>query len=213
MNIFRLTADMSHLLAIFILLAKMWKTRSCSGISARSQILFAIVFTARYLDLFTTFISTYNTVMKVFFIVSSYGTIYLMLIKFRPTYEKESDSFRVELLLIPCILLSFLINHEFTTMEILWTFSIYLEAVAIMPQLFMLQATGSAETITAHYLFALGMYRALYLLNWIYRYYTEAFFDPIATVAGVVQTVLYADFFYLYITRVVRTRKTMELPI
>ncbi|EPB76754.1 ER lumen protein retaining receptor [Ancylostoma ceylanicum] len=93
-----------------------------------------------------------------------------MLVKFRPTYEKESDSFRVEFLLIPCVLLSFLINHEFTPMEILWTFSIYLEAVAIMPQLFMLQATGSAETITAHYLFALGSYRALYLLNWIYRY-------------------------------------------
>ncbi|KAK6033027.1 hypothetical protein OSTOST_00776 [Ostertagia ostertagi] len=72
MNIFRLAADMSHLIAILILLAKMWKTRSCSGISARSQILFAIVFTARYLDLFTTFISTYNTVMKVFFIISSY---------------------------------------------------------------------------------------------------------------------------------------------
>lgn len=46
-----------------------------------------------------------------------------------------------------------------------------------------------------------------------FRYYTEAFFDPIATVAGVVQTVLYADFFYLYVTRVVRTRKAMELPI
>lgn len=41
----------------------------------------------------------------------------------------------------------------------MWTFSIYLEAVAIMPQLFMLSRTGSAETITAHYLFALGSYR------------------------------------------------------
>lgn len=83
----------------------------------------------------------------------------------------------------------------------LWTFSIYLESVAIMPQLFMLSKTGEAETITAHYLFALGSYRALYILNWMYRYYVEEFFDPIAIVAGIVQTVLYADFFYLYITR------------
>lgn len=36
-----------------------------SGISGKSQILFALVFTTRYLDLFTTFISAYNTVMKV----------------------------------------------------------------------------------------------------------------------------------------------------
>lgn len=83
----------------------------------------------------------------------------------------------------------------------LWTFSIYLESVAILPQLFMLNKTGEAETITSHYLFALGLYRALYIVNWIYRYYMETFFDLIMVVAGCVQTVLYCDFFYLYITK------------
>lgn len=33
MNIFRLLGDLSHLLAIIILLQKIWKTRSCAGIS------------------------------------------------------------------------------------------------------------------------------------------------------------------------------------
>jgi len=46
-----------------------------------------------------------------------------------------------------------------------------------------------------------GMYRALYLINWIWRYYFEGFFDLIAIVAGCVQTILYCDFFYLYITK------------
>lgn len=31
MNIFRLAGDLSHLLAIIILLIKIWKTRSCAG--------------------------------------------------------------------------------------------------------------------------------------------------------------------------------------
>jgi len=31
MNIFRLVGDLSHLLAIIILLVKMWTSRSCSG--------------------------------------------------------------------------------------------------------------------------------------------------------------------------------------
>lgn len=85
--------------------------------------------------------------------------------------------------------------------QILWTFSIYLESVAILPQLFMISKTGEAETITTHYLFCLGLYRALYLFNWIWRFYFEGFFDMIAIVAGVVQTVLYCDFFYLYVTK------------
>ena len=73
--------------------------------------------------------------------------------------------------------------------------------MAILPQLFMVSKTGEAETITSHYLFALGVYRTLYLFNWIWRYHFEGFFDLIAIVAGLVQTVLYCDFFYLYITK------------
>lgn len=89
----------------------------------------------------------------------------------------------------------------FLYFQILWTFSIYLESVAILPQLFMISKTGEAESITSHYLFCLGIYRALYLFNWVYRYYFEGYFDLIAVVAGCVQTILYCDFFYLYITK------------
>jgi len=111
----------------------------------------------------------------------------------------------------PTAILALVLNHEFTFMEILWTFSIYLESVAILPQLFMVQKTGEAESITSHYLFALGSYRALYILNWIYRYYFEGFYDIIAIVAGCVQTILYCDFFYLYITKVLKGKK-LQLP-
>jgi hypothetical protein len=43
----------------------------------------------------------------------------------------------------PTAVLALVLNHEFAFMEILWTFSIYLESVAILPQLFMVQKTGS----------------------------------------------------------------------
>lgn len=212
MNVFRLSADLAHLIAIIILLHKIWRSRSCEGLSGRSQVLFAVVFVCRYLDLFTNFISVYNSVMKIFFLATSIGTIYLMWIKFKATYDRNNDSLRIEFLVIPAAILALLVNHEFTLMEVMWTFSIYLESVAIMPQLFMLSRTGNAETITAHYLFALGSYRALYIVNWIFRYYTENFFDPIAVVAGIVQTVLYADFFYLYVTRVLQSNRQFEMP-
>ncbi|KAI9578827.1 hypothetical protein GQX74_009401 [Glossina fuscipes] len=169
MNLFRLAGDLAHVFAIIILLLKIWKTRSCAGISGKSQVLFALVYLTRYLDLFTTYVSLYNSVMKVIFLASSGATVYLMYVKFKATYDHNHDSFRVEFLLVPCVLLSLLINHDFTVMEVLWTFSIYLESVAILPQLFMVSKTGEAESITSHYLFALGSYRALYLLNWIYH--------------------------------------------
>jgi len=207
MNLFRLVGDLSHLLAIVLLLLKIWKTRSCAGISGKSQALFLVVFVTRYLDLLTNFVSLYNTVMKLFFIGSAAGTVYLMYFKFKATYDGNHDTFRVEFLLAPAMLLAVILNHEFSIMEILWTFSIYLESVAILPQLFMVSKTGEAETITSHYLFALGSYRGLYILNWIYRYHYENFYDVIAIVAGIVQTVLYCDFFYLYVTKVMAGKK------
>ncbi len=41
----------------------------------------------------------------------------------------------------------------------------------------------------------------MYIVNWIYRYYEDGHLDMIAIVAGTVQTLLYADFFYLYVTK------------
>merc|ERR1712170_331103 len=149
--------------------------------------------------------------MKILYLAASIGTVYLIYVKFRATYDGNHDSFRMEFLIVPAAGLAALVNHQFHWMEILWTFSIYLEAVAILPQLFMISKTGEAETITSHYLFALGSYRALYIFNWIWRFYFEGFFDLIAVVAGCVQTVLYCDFFYLYITKVVKGKK-IQLP-
>lgn len=121
--------------------------------------------------------------------------------------------------------------------KVLWTFSIYLEAVAILPQLVMLQNSGNVDNLTGHYVFFLGCvvqffahrlapvkaaiviiaaavfarellsltlhhraYRALYLLNWIYRYFHEPGYRHwIVWISGTVQTIFYLDFFYYYI--------------
>ena len=112
--------------------------------------------------------------------------------------------------LIPSLILALLVNHSMKPLEVLWTFSIYLESVAILPQLFLISKTGEAETITSHYLFAQGLYRGLYIFNWIYRYKTQGHIEWIAVISGIVQTVLYCDFFYLYITKVLKGQK---LPV
>jgi len=211
MNLFRLLGDLSHLASILILLHKIQTTRSCRGISFKTQALYAGVFVARYLDLFFRWVSLYNFIMKLFFIASSSYILYIMKYRFRPTHDPSIDTFRIEYLLGPCVVLSLVFNYHFNLTEILWSFSIFLESVAILPQLFMLQRTGEAETITTHYLAALGAYRALYIPNWIYRYASDNVVDPIAVTAGIVQTGLYVDFFYVYFTKVLQGQK-FELP-
>jgi len=149
--------------------------------------------------------------MKLFFIGSSCYILFLMRVQFRPSHDPAIDTFKIEYLLGPSLILGLIFHYSFTLLEVLWAFSIYLEAVAILPQLFMVQRTGEAEAITTHYMAALGLYRGLYILNWIWRWFSEGTWDPVAVAAGLVQTGLYVDFFYVYFTKVLRGQK-FELP-
>ncbi|KAJ7968771.1 ER lumen protein retaining receptor family protein [Quillaja saponaria] len=201
MNIFRFAGDMTHLVSILVLLLKIYATKSCSGISLKTQELYAMVFLTRYLDLFTDFISVYNTVMKLVFIGSSLAILWYM--RMHPTvkrsYDKEMDTFRHYFLIGASFALALLLHEKFTFLEIFWAFSIYLEAVAILPQLVLLQRSGNVDNLTGQYVLLLGAYRAFYILNWIYRYLTEPQFSRwISCISGIVQTALYADFFYYY---------------
>ncbi|KAL8214240.1 hypothetical protein R6Q57_003689 [Mikania cordata] len=201
MNIFRLAGDMTHLASVLVLLLKIHTIKSCAGISLKTQELYALVFATRYLDMFTDFISVYNTIMKLIFLGSSFSIVWYIRHHrvVRRSYDKDQDTFRHYFLMLPCLLLALLVNEKFTFKEVMWTFSLYLEAVAILPQLVLLQRTKNIDNLTGQYVFLLGAYRALYIFNWIYRHFTEPHYVHwITWISGVVQTLLYADFFYYY---------------
>ena len=65
----------------------------------------------------------------------------------------------------------------------------------------MVWKTDEAGSLTSHYLIALGAYRGFYILNWIYRYYSEGFYDLIAIIAGIIQTILCSFCIILYLKK------------
>ena len=173
-----------------------WYEMQCPIFSGRT------LFLMHWADIFWTFTdSAWNTIFKIIFLSTAGYTLYVMLNDYKPTHDPNLDTFKVGYLLGGSAILAILFPIRYTIPEILWAFSIWLESVAILPQLFMLQRTGEAETITTHYLFALGLYRALYIPNWIYRYFAENWLEPRALLAGIIQTVLYSDFFWVYYTK------------
>jgi hypothetical protein len=107
-----------------------------------------VVFATRYIDLLWNFSSLYNYVLKLLFIAASAAIVYF--IRFgapqKATYNAEEDTFPVQYLLAPCAVLGVLINQDHSSpFEMVWAFSIYLEAVAILPQLFLLQKQGEVS--------------------------------------------------------------------
>lgn len=105
------------------------------------------------------------------------------------------------LVLAPLVCLIFNPWKNFTFFETLWTFSIILESVCVLPQLILLRQTTVPTVIDSFYLVTLGSYRAFYLLNWIYRLFTPSKPDAISVIFGIIQTAFYVDFAWVYWTR------------
>jgi ER lumen protein retaining receptor len=91
-----------------------------TGVSLKTQELYALVFAARYLDIFTNYISLYNTVMKLIFLGSSFSIVWYMRYHkiVRRSYDKDQDTFRHYFLVLPCLVLALLINEKFTFKEV-----------------------------------------------------------------------------------------------
>eukprot|EP00929_Paragymnodinium_shiwhaense_P090465 TRINITY_DN5065_c0_g1_i1.p1 TRINITY_DN5065_c0_g1~~TRINITY_DN5065_c0_g1_i1.p1 ORF type:complete len:218 (+),score=50.91 TRINITY_DN5065_c0_g1_i1:90-743(+) len=201
MNIFRLCGDMLHLLSMMLLVFKLHKSKSCIGVSCRMQEMYAMVFCFRYMDLLWSYISLYNTVMKLIFITTTIYLIYLMRYKvpIANTYERSTDNFKYEMYLLgPCFVLGIIFTDEYSISDILWSSSIWLESVSIIPQLVLLQQAREVENLTSDFVGTMGLYRFFYILNWIYRYFSEDYVNWVGWIGGIVQTGLYCDFLYYF---------------
>jgi ER lumen protein retaining receptor len=206
-NLYRRVADFLHLLSFFVMLVKLWRQKSGAGLSLKTQYLLLIVFVSRYTDLFYQFISTYNTLMKILYI--GLTTFIILTLKFREPWKascaKTEDDFKiVQYALAPCMILAVIYaeTHPGHTvreqiMEVLWEFSIYVEAIAIIPQILVLRRTGEVDRFMMLYLLLRGSYRALYIVNWIEREKNEKWYriDYSAFIAAVIQTLPFVFFF------------------
>ena len=214
-NVIQLVGDTLHLISFVIIIYKIYKDKSCKGVSAKTFEIYLLVFCTRYLDLFMYFISFYNTFMKLLFIGASIFILYLMHFKdpFKSTYDRKNEDTFPHVYLIPfAIIMTLLINKSYSLWGLVWSFSVWLESVAVFPQISIIAKTNGVFTYTAHYLAALGSYRFFYVLLWIYRYIKYGRILWVSIFSGILQVLLYADFFYLYIKNVGKMVSS-DLPV
>lgn len=225
-----------------VLIFKMWHGRSARGLSLKTLELYCIVFLARLLSImrhqgYLPFDKTgdwfYHAVEFLSFAAVTLAVV-CMFTTLSSTYEKKydlfgnlhiPDDFGIIYLLVPCVVLAIIfhpsLNHEYVS-DICWTISMYLESVAMLPQLFMfhkeaVDGGNVVEALTGHMVFALGFSRVFELVFWI------ASFRELADHAGsrtsgwlvllaqLAHVGIMGDFFYYYL-KSLSQGKPMELP-
>lgn len=184
-NIFRLAGDLVHMLATVLLIRRVCYEQEARGVSLKTQQFYLLVFCTRYLDLFTTFYSMYNSCVKVLYIFTSLLIVKTLMYpsgRLESTFTSQENFPRPWLyLVLPCSVVAFVIHWigsrmygGFDLLELLWTFSIALESVAMVPQLVIMHSSrGSWEPVLDKYVFCMWLYRTLYIINWVCRSLTE----------------------------------------
>lgn len=190
------------------------------GLSLKSQELYLVVYCTRYINLFTTYKSSmYYTSMKVFYLLSTALIIYI--IKkgdtWHTSYDPQNDQSRHwKYIMLPSFAVAFVSHYVgaevleksgFDVFELTWTFSIFLEMVAMVPQLALFRSErfvrenhqGGSKYEILQPIFLFGAYKICYLINWISIAKAGHRFKHlyVVCICGAIQVLLYAPFFKL----------------
>lgn len=217
-------------LGFALLRLKVHKQMGAQGVSSRALQLFAVSYVSRlystlqyngYLpvdrsgDWLYQLIEVVSLLMVISLIVSTH-TIH------RHSYDSENDTCGVFFLLGSSFLSAYYVHPSLNSMkspDVAWTAGLYMEALAMVPQLWMLaKKGGEIDGLASHYIACVFVSRLLMMTFWFHSYHElkpkDADFNfPGYGVMGAqgLQCVLFGDFMYYYV-KSIRDSSRMVLP-
>jgi hypothetical protein len=204
-------------LAFLLLHMQISASRSVTGISGHTMIMHATKLLCRlgttlWLDGYLPTDKSGEWIYQlgdVFSFLLVLQILFCIRVSHKATYQPGQDTFDVRNLIMGAVVLAVLIHPEmnaWTPFDILWTAHLYIDAVAMVPQLWMIsQMRGQVQGLTAHYIAATFLSNSLSAIFWFLAA-PELVEDPNSvnvagfaiTGAHVVQLLLLLDFGYYY---------------
>lgn len=221
---------------------KMWGSKTAKGVSIKTLQLYGLTFMARLLSIlrhqgYLPFDKTgdwFYHFVEIMSLVAVGCATYGIFGPLAPSYDEKYDKFGnmhipsaygAAYLAGPCIILAIVfhpaLNRDFLS-DTCWTLSMYVEAVAMLPQIFMFQKQaadegGTVEALIGHTVFALGFARIFELVFWLGSFKELSDWNGsripgyIVLISQLGHLLVMADFFYYYFKSLSRG-VPMELP-
>jgi hypothetical protein len=220
--------------AFVIILLKVTDRQNVSGLSANTLICYSILLFARLTS--TLFYPGYlpndssgSWLYQLSDIISMLICcllIYLLYFKYRETSDLILDNkIPFYFLVVPSYLLAVLVksnlNNNFFC-DTNWAFSMYLETVAIFPQILLFTIKkGQIEKFTSHFVALCGLNRLFSLIFWWDTYdelnHSESFFGSYIGYfiigAQILQLLIMADYYYLYFKSILKGNEINTMDI
>jgi ER lumen protein retaining receptor len=200
-----------QLIASGLLIYRIASVRSVYGLSLDTQLCFLSATLSRAVWSFNTRILDSHPLLQVFAVIELALSIFcagLLVYLFRSLRHTSADTQASPLLtwklLFPVsIILAGIVNPGswFTvSLQILVAFTMYMEAVALVPQLALIRKMSDVEALTSHYIGLLVIARAVRMCFWVVLYMDGSTFICLF-LADLFHTVLCADYMYLWVRK------------
>jgi len=224
-----------QMFGFFIIAINAYTTRSVSGLSKNTITCYCVAFFSKCLSiLFYEGYLPYDSsgdfiyrAVEILALVISCFMFYLITSKFRVTYNWDLDQISAPMLIVPAFILAMFVhpslNNSFFS-DSAWTFALYLESVAMFPQLYLFSKKGGEiETFTSHFVASQAFSRFFALIFWLFSYHelNEAHsksWSLVPSLCGyivllfqLIQLVLLGDFMFYY-ARSLKRGVPMTLP-
>jgi len=171
-------AGAAQTLGFFLLVHKMKSYKSAAGISSKSLQMYVMMLLFRlnstlvkngYLPVDSTGDWAYQA-CDITSLMLVFQALFYVHKRYKDTYQEKHDSLPIWNAVLPLMLLSTVLhgdlNHNWY-FDTVWTFSMYLDTIAMMPQLWMLVVKGGhVEALTSHFVAAIFFSRFLTFSFW-----------------------------------------------
>eukprot|EP01055_Gregarina_sp_Pseudo9_P005323 Gregarina_sp_Pseudo_9__5322@NODE_625_length_2471_cov_78_035362_g589_i0_p2_GENE_NODE_625_length_2471_cov_78_035362_g589_i0NODE_625_length_2471_cov_78_035362_g589_i0_p2_ORF_typecomplete_len221_score50_66ER_lumen_recept/PF00810_18/4_9e25ER_lumen_recept/PF00810_18/1_8e04PQloop/PF04193_14/0_056PQloop/PF04193_14/7_1e02PQloop/PF04193_14/4_1e03DUF1118/PF06549_12/0_14_NODE_625_length_2471_cov_78_035362_g589_i017152377 len=194
----------TQLIGSFLLLSRIWQRQSIYGLSIDTQICYLLSTFARCLWSFDTrLIETRIAHLELFCAMSVAVGNCLLCLKFRRTTTKRPLWLYSAKLLVPAALVLALVFHPgraIVSLQVLVAFTMYLEAMALLPQLDLMRKFEEVEPLTSHYIALIVLSRLIRLLFWGSLYLQGDKFVGLL-LADIIHTAFCAQYMFIWVSR------------
>jgi len=204
-------------LSFILLRMQISATKSVAGISGKALMMQAVKLCCRlgttlWLDGYLPMDKSGDWIYQVGDVLSLLMVLQILLcvhVSHKGTYQSDMDTVDVRNLIMGAFVLAVLIHpsqHDHPPLDILWTTHLYIDAVSMVPQLWMIsKAGGKVKGLTAHYIAATLLSNILSGVFWFLAGPTLAVEDISLSISSLainsahaVQLFLLLDFGYFY---------------
>jgi len=190
-----------HFGASCVLLYKIWKQKSIYGLAVDTQVSYLLAVISRCVWVMETrLVETYFAYFEL--LVSTMAALGLSFLCYQlyNTTSKHSVSYlRVYATAPVCMVLAFLFHPGDTwiSMQILVSYTMFQEAMGLLPQLYLMRNMHEVEPLTSHYVGLIVVARFVRMLFWAKMYFLGEHFLQLLF-ADICHTLLSADYMYLW---------------